>query len=165
MWDMQEIIVIVGLPGSGKSTYIEQNFEGVFVCDDYHKSGGGSFETSVYYKDLVRTLAQGNNAVISDIAYCKDELLEETASGLLTLIGRLKINPRIKYLYFENDPDACKENIMRRKREGRVERELAFVDETSSRYTVPHKATVLPVFRPESARHGDDSSQNRSHNL
>ncbi len=38
---MQKVLFIIGLPGSGKSTYLEERreeFGDALVCDDYYKS-------------------------------------------------------------------------------------------------------------------------------
>jgi predicted kinase len=89
---MQTINIIIGLPGSGKTTYIKNTFEGfddVVICDDYHKSSynrSHEFTDSIYYQDLEQALKNGKNVVISDIAWCRLErkvLLEENIQKIL----------------------------------------------------------------------------------
>lgn len=146
---MQKTTFLIGLPGSGKTTYLAQRkefFGDALICDDYRKSGGSEFAQSLYYEDLIEALSGGRDVVIADIAYCRKERLEEAVAEVRQLARRLGIRLKVEYLYFENDPEACKENILRRGRAKRVARELAFVDRTSSVYEIPPSAKALPVY-------------------
>jgi len=148
---MQNITIIIGLPGSGKTTYIKNNlekFKDTIICDDYYKSSynhSHNFEDSIYYQDLRRALEDGKSVILSDIAWCKFErriLLEKNIQNILKDFG---IKTEIIFICFENNPEACKKNVLRRSRDGRVERELKFIDEVSVQYVIPQNSIILPI--------------------
>lgn len=155
---MQKIILIIGLPGSGKTMYLakhKNSFGNAFICDDYHKSAGSTtvdgfrtLEKSAYYEDLQKALQEGKNVVISDITYCKEDCLREIEEDISHLLSESSIQAEIERRYFENDPNACIANIFRRARNGRVEWELQFVKKTTLQYKVPTNAQVIPVYKP-----------------
>ena len=149
---MQTITIITGLPWSWKSTYILNNkcFSEAVICDDYHKSSinhSREFNDSVYFPDLKKALIQGKDVVLADIAWCKKERLSSLVSGINELLDQLNITANIEYNYFENNPSACKNNILRRNRSERVKRELEFVDNFSVLYSIPLDAKTIPVYQ------------------
>ncbi len=149
---MQKIIIIIGLPGSGKSTYISLNeeFKGAIVCDDYHKSSykrSREFIDSIYFEDLKKGLIAGKDVVISDIAFCKPDRLDKITQNIQSLLSELEIKATLECRYFENNPKACIDNIFRRNRTDRVQQEIDFINKTSSDYNVPDKAILIPVYK------------------
>ena len=146
---MQKILVITGLPGSGKTTYLKEHqteFGDALICDDYYKSAPGrvvQFNGGAYLKDA---LQKGKNVVIADIVFCEDELRKEMQEGLGALIKGLDIDAEVEYRFFENNPEACIENILHRNRQNRVEEELKFIATHKDSYHIPAGATVLPVL-------------------
>lgn len=150
---MQKLIFITGLPGSGKTTYLETHkdeFGDALICDDYYKSGPGRFvrfNGSVYYNDVRNALKEGRNVVIADIVFCEDELRKEAQEGIVLLATELGIDLDIDYRFFENNPEACIQNILHRDRPERVASELKFIEEHTESYVVPENVTVLPVYQ------------------
>lgn len=150
---MQKITILIGLPGSGKSTYILNNKEtlkNTVVCDDYHKSleiKGHSrlFKDSIYFNDLRKGLAEGKNVLIADIGYCKQERLEQIKKDIEAILADLNIKAVTKCVYFENNPEKCKQNIIHRDRNDRVKRELEYVDTFSSVYYIPEGEKVISI--------------------
>ncbi len=150
---MQKLIFITGLPGSGKTTYLETHkgeFGDALICDDYYKSGPGRFvrfNGSVYYKDVRKAFENGRNVVIADIVFCEDELRKEAQEGVAHLGAELNIDIVIDYRFFANDPDVCIANILYRNRQERVETELKFIEDHKDSYIIPASAIILPVCR------------------
>lgn len=149
---MQIITIIIGLPGSGKTTYIQNNFGDLYntiICDDYHKSTPSrshNFIDSLYYSDLNKALSANKNIVLSDIAWCKKDRRDLLLYEIDKLIKELGVNPKIEFIYFENNPTACKNNVIKRGRNDRVERELEFIDIWSKEYFIPKNNKVVPVY-------------------
>ena len=152
---MPKITIIIGLPGSGKTMYLKDNaekFRDFFICDDYHKSGykkSKCFEDSLFYDDMQKALKEGKNVALTDIAYCKTERLKNAEEGIKKIAKELNLKIKTEYLYFENDPETCKQNILRRNRANRIFRELKYIDETSKQYAIPKGVKIFPVFRKE----------------
>jgi tRNA splicing ligase len=150
---MQKILVITGMPGSGKTSYLKEHmseFGDALICDDYYKSGPGrtvEFRGSVYYTDLREALKTGRNVVIADIVFCEDEFRSEMQDGIKALIEELEVEAEVEYRFFANDPEACIENILQRNRQDRVKSELKFIATHKDNYHIPSDTVLLPVFR------------------
>jgi hypothetical protein len=92
-------------------------------------------------------LKKGKDIVLADIARCKPERKEQIEIHIKNTISKLKITAEIVFMYFENNPNACKKNILERNREKRAEREIEFIDRVSSKYKIPKNTIVLPIKR------------------
>lgn len=87
--------------------------------------------------------------VIADILFCYSDRLKEAEEGLNRFAANLGIEVAVERRFFESDSAACIENIKRRNRPERVEKELAFIEKIGDRYRLPDGATVLPIYRPK----------------
>ncbi len=151
----QSLYVVIGMPGSGKTTYLERaQAEHVVDCyfDDYQKGApkADGLESrakseprlSPTYPKLVAAMAAGQNVAIADIRYCVPE--EET---LIREFAMAEFpEAKVVLVYFANNPDACRHNVMLRNRAAdRVKIELETIDLLTSRYNPPQNQ-ALPVI-------------------
>ena len=112
---MQEVIFIIGLPGSGKSTLIEHYKTHPFIdykiYDDWmtwtHDDREKDFASDLNYPELLQNLEQGLNLLISGIGFCNNEFLQKSEYYLKSQFPNLKITR----VYFENDPQKAELNI------------------------------------------------------
>ena len=147
----QKVTIVIGLPGSGKTTYLVSNFQklpGTLVCDDFHAqadSNSEDLERSRHFEEMKKALATGRSVVIADIAYCSTRRLDKVESQIKELAGQLGIDFGIKRLYFENDPTSCRRNLVKRRRGESQKLELSLLGGLSRIYVIPPGAEVLPV--------------------
>lgn len=141
------LIVIVGLPGSGKSTYIKElkkQHPDSLCYDDYQGDAYGNNSDprlSKHYGPLVSGLKAGKTVIVSDIRYC---LPGELGSFLGAILSAAP-NVNLEFKYFANDPEICRKNVIDRAREERDEKELELIDTLGKFYKVP-TVERLPVY-------------------
>lgn len=128
-----KITVIVGLPGSGKTTY-GNSLGGLFVDD-----------TSIIGLKLVALAIQNKNPhiVLSDVQLCRSstrnqakEWFAECAQGY-----------EIEWVYFENDPVQCLANVASRKASGDDREVEDLIQIMSQVYTIGDDGEVRRVWR------------------
>ncbi len=173
---MQEVILIIGLPGSGKSTLIEHYKSHPFInykiYDDWmtwtHDDQNKEFIADVNYKELLETLNQGTSTIISGIEFCNNEFLHKSEYYLKTQFPNLNI----KRVYFENDPQKSESNIRYRDKqrggywEANKEGEMWYygtifeniplyrieiqrTKELSKSYIIPKESIIFPIVVQE----------------
>ena len=145
------VIILIGLPGAGKTTLLQDPLVHHFpdACfDDFHGGsldGTGNFVKSRHYDALSRELRDRHDCLISDIEYCRSERLAAAEEGLRALSHELGIEIEIRRLYFENNPNACRHNIVHRfghhEKRDYIE-ELRKVDALSACYDCPADGTI-----------------------
>lgn len=113
---MIQFLLIVGLPGSGK-TYYSQELEGI-IFDDFN-------DLSLLTEEL-----QGK-VVIIDPNFCCDSALE----GAKVILNKKYPDCKIDVVYFENDLKACWENVQRRNDNRKIS--YSFVKNLSINYFPP----------------------------
>jgi hypothetical protein len=145
---MPNLTVLIGLPGSGKTTYIDNHFKDVRIFDDFQKDAKDNssvFEKSRNYLPLVKAFIDGKDCVIADIAFCDPKNLTIVAESLKEIADVFELNIKVDYLFFKNDPQKCKINATDRGRFKHPD-ELKKIDELSKIYRIPSGATTLPVL-------------------
>lgn len=143
-----QLILLGGLPGSGKTHYARQLEErGWVFWDDFQNRAAGDsprFRASRHYKDLLSHLRSRRQCILSDIRVIHDEYRRSAAEALRTDIGNLASELHI----FVNDPEQCARNVCNAKDGRRVEPRLEAIEFWSRHYSSPPGAVIHPVWRP-----------------
>ena len=137
------VIILVGLPGSGKSTYAQnyvKEHSDYVIYDDF----------KIY--DAIKEIGK-SNMIISD-----GVLIEYPDSFIKNIETKcLENNCTLQVYYFENNPDKCKINIINRWNNMSIEekennahknpdRLIKQLNWYSSKYNIPDNANILPIF-------------------
>lgn len=146
------LIIIAGLPGAGKTTYLQQLKklgEVDWFYDDFQdRSFGKSPDPrhSRYYGSLIKHLKHQKTIAVADIRYC----VPSNVHQLLAVI-RAKLplqDAAIELRYFQNDPKACLANAQVRAslttRDFSYETEL--INDYTRRYVVLAKFVRQPAM-------------------
>jgi len=97
------LIIIIGLPASGKTTYYHNNYSQDFKLYD-------DFISSFYDGLLLEDLSNGINLCITDPRLCNFERFEEYMKVFLGIIDK----SQIELVLFENNKDSCLINADKR---------------------------------------------------
>ena len=169
---MQEVIFIIGLPGSGKSTLIEHYKTHPFidykVYDDWmtwtYDDQEKDFAADLNYSSLIQSIKQGLNIIIAGIGFCNNEFLQKSEYYLKSQFPNLNI----KKVYFENNPIKSETNIRYRDKinGGKWEKnekgemwyhgtifelkplyqlEIQRTKDLSPNYIIPKNSTIFPI--------------------
>lgn len=130
-----KITLIVGLPGSGKTTLANSMMTlDSFLIDDPSRE-------DMPFKNA---LESGKSHII----IC-DPLLTLTCSEVVIkfLIKKFGEDIDINWLYFDNDPVAAWNNHEARNKKVYRDINKAFFDHMSEKYIIPQGAEVIPVYK------------------
>lgn len=101
-YDWLTITCLIGLPGSGKTTYIKQ----------FNPKYNAIFDDILTPEDVVKFIGTCNEfgglIVIADCNLCNPQILEVFETIIKKEIHR---EAKLEYIYFENNPDACRANV------------------------------------------------------
>jgi hypothetical protein len=136
--------VVIGLPGCGKTTRLsEMQAAGFRIFDDFHANAFGDSpdaEMSQHYFSLMDALMADQDCAVSDVAFCDPS---RRSAFLKAVMVRFPKHP-MEWIYFENAPEKCRQNILRRNSPD-ADRELKALAELAPKYVIPAGATIVPV--------------------
>lgn len=136
--------MVAGLPGCGKTTYLEElQRDGWLTFDDF-KAGAidnsPSFHKSRRLGALFAGVREGHKCVVADIDFCKNESREEAENVLGVAAPGLKM----RWCFFAHDERSCEENIRWRNRDS-LSDDLRELRKYSRIYSIPKGADVRSV--------------------
>ena len=126
---MSNILIIVGLPGSGKTKLAEKINE-----DNGYKYRLLDDPTN-FDKDIRPYL--GEDLIITDPHLC----FEKNRTKCEEMIKNVDSTIKIDWIFFENDPEKCLVNS-----NNRSKKVSSFIQNYSKFYTIPEGANVVKVF-------------------
>jgi len=146
--DSAYLILVGGLPGSGKSKYLERlEAEGWKVFDDFQKraiNNLATFRMSRHYSELVQALREGRPSVVADVRLVTAEYRNDAERTLHADLSDLVIDLRL----FELDEAQCAANIKNSPDPRDAPNRLRILGEFAPQHSMPQGAARLPVWRP-----------------
>lgn len=134
------VIMLVGLPCSGKSTYgkrlaIAMGFgkEPVPFIDD-----PTNFNKQIF--PVITREGFGKMTIVADPHLCRIEAREAAIKRVNAACG---VEPH--FIYFENNPEKCLANLERRKAEGDNREVKGCIKMYSKMYTIPEGARIIKI--------------------
>jgi hypothetical protein len=97
----KRVIIIIGLPGSGKTEYAIRNFPHHILFDD--------FVADYYTGDVSAALIDDKPVCLTDPRLCIPHIFDEYIDTIENYVDRADI----QLVLFENNPIACKLNKIR----------------------------------------------------
>lgn len=138
---INRVILLVGLPGSGKTTwgesFIKSNPKSVFL-DDISILTNNARE---YIDNIKKINVDDSNLIISDVYFCQAKVREMAIS----IIKEIFPNSLLEIIFFENSPQKCLANVESRMKKGDDRKVSEMIRILSKEYQIPQNEIVLMV--------------------
>ena len=143
-----QLILLGGLPGSGKSCQVERlRTDGWTVFDDFQKraiNNDPSFRMSRHLPELLQALREGKKCVVAEVRLVTAEYRSDALRVLAHEIPALSVELRV----FERDDPQCKHNINNSPDPRDAPGRLGILREFGPHHSLPQDAVKLSVWRP-----------------
>jgi hypothetical protein len=148
------LIIVAGLPGAGKTTYLQRLKEQRVVqwyYDDFQDASRNKSpdpRLSRYYGSLIKHLRKGYTVAVADIRYCvPDEIQQLLGAIQQALPGSISVEVH----YFENDQARCLINAKKRAELTRTRDfsyEQGLIKHYGSRYAIWVDRSIKQITMP-----------------
>ena len=144
--------VLVGLPGSGKTTRIENHYpeSDWFRVDDFMAhaiDNVGRTAYSRFFLPVVHALRAGRNVLVADICFCREDRRKEFERVMKDAVRGISLTWR----FFEPDKEVCLSNAEfdERKKGRKADGRIRAIKEFHPDYIVPPGYEAIPVKRAD----------------
>lgn len=141
-----QLILLGGLPGSGKSFYIRTLVSrGWAKFDDFQSKApenSTDFRDSRFFDDLGAALQAGASCVVADIRLVHQPYRLSAVSALARVVPATSLQFQI----YENEPALCSRNA-KRHLDRRLESRLREIEHWTNHHFVPAGAPLLRLWR------------------
>lgn len=128
----KQLVIVIGLPGSGKTTYCKK-FKEYLLFDD--------FVTNIFNYKAICELKAGEKVCLNDPRLCYYDIFEM----YITKFEKCIAKENIQLIIYENNPEQCITNI-----KIRGDDMWKTVNQYSEKYSITNYAkwnpTILPVY-------------------
>ncbi len=134
------VTFIAGLPGSGK-THLAQS-----LASQYDPVDVWYVDDITSTDDLVGTFGSAyiKHLIVTDPHFCRPTT-RPLAEGVIWEWYKLPVD----WIFFENNPQQCRRNVMHRIAQGDDRKVMGMIDLLTKIYTIPNGADVRPVYCAE----------------
>jgi len=136
------VLIVVGLPGCGKTKYLEElRRDGWSTFDDFKaKAVDDRFQSARGIEDLLLRLRSNCKCAVADIDFCKGDARDEAEEVLRAAVPSVDV----RWCFFANDAQACELNIKQRNRES-IDKDLEQLRRYFPLYSIPNGAHLRSV--------------------
>jgi len=145
-WSFVPLMLVVGLPGSGKSMWCRAVTArtGALLIDDFKSHAPDLvFRNALKLPQLVHAVAAGRRCIVADIDFTRTDARTDAARWLASQFPH--IEPL--WVFFASDPERCRANVLADTSRNTAAR-LRELDARAPVYNIPSNARVLPVWAP-----------------
>jgi len=137
-----KVVLIIGLPASGKSTYIKKNYsqEEYVILDDYGVKNPEGDKIK-----LKQGIAENRDIVIADVHFCKTVTRESAIKKIMELS---KDKAEIEQIFFENNIEKCYKNMETRHLNGDKRIVEPTIRRYSAIYVIPEGVVPVKIVCP-----------------
>lgn len=134
-----EIIIVVGLPGSGKTTYVQNTYnqDNILIIDDFNNNQAKICELKKYHEKLV----------IIDPLLCLSFINKEKVEEMFQKLVEKDFLANFSWHVFENNLESCLENI--KNRDDRVISKGFVIDLSREYNPLKYSQFLLPVYKKQ----------------
>ncbi len=153
------LTILIGLPGSGKSTFgreQRQKLPGLIIYEDFLGACKPLDDDRGLFS-LLCNVRDGKNIVADDVFLCRLDYRTTFETLMRPFVSQ---NYEVRWVYYTNSPDECRSNVELRFRQTRIENDrdreraearrrhsLSWIDGLKDKYNIPDDAEPVPVFR------------------